>query len=114
MRVIAATFKDRAVADQLLRDLRAEYELGVDDASLAPLGTADADEPGSLTLLAGRFYDERAPVVRELVERNGGDVVMDIDEAATRRRTTPPPASRTVNTGARAETAPREPSLLFL
>jgi hypothetical protein len=91
VRIIAATFSDEEVADRVLDELRDRYELGAKDAELAPLGTAGFEwEPG--TLLAGRFHDDRTPAVRALVERNGGQVVMEVDEAATKRRLTPPPS----------------------
>ena len=94
MRVVAATFKDRDAAHRVLRELRDAFGLGVKDAELAPLGTAGSEDSEGVTLLAGRFQDDRVAGVREVVEQNGGQVVVNVDEAATKRRATPPPASR--------------------
>ncbi len=94
MRVVAATFKDRDAAHRVLRHLRDVFGLGAKDAELAPLGTAGSEHSEGVTLLAGRFQEDRVPGVREVVEQNGGQVVVNVDEAATRRRATPPPASR--------------------
>lgn len=90
VRVIAATFHDETTAQRVLRRLRRAYELRRTDAELAPLGVAGSDyqEP---VVLAGHFYDERVPIVRDLIERSGGRVVVDVDEAATKTRLTPVP-----------------------
>ena len=81
MRVLAATFSDREQADGVLRELRSRYELGPEDAALAPLGTAGARN--GLTVLAGRFYEERVREIRELIEQRGGQVVADVDKRWT-------------------------------
>ena len=81
MRVLAATFSDRSAAAGVLRELRARYELGPEDAALAPLGDSGARD--GLTLLAGRFYDERVADIRQLIERHGGQVVADVDKRWT-------------------------------
>jgi hypothetical protein len=91
MRVIGATFSDRGDAERALAGLQETFEVGPNDASLALLGSS-ADR-GDLTLLAGRFPDERIQEVRQSIVSSGGKIVTDVDEAATRSRTTPPPAS---------------------
>ena len=96
MRVIAATFNDRNTAGRVLADLRRAYELGAEDVDLAPLGTT-GDGAAAATVLAGRFREERVESVRSLVEQNGGRVVMDVDESATKKRVTPSPASAPQN-----------------
>ena len=87
---MAAKFTDGEAAARVLGELRDAYDLDPNDAALAPLGTAGSPEDG-VTLLAGRFWEERVPRIRELVEQNGGSVVVDVDEAATRSRATPAP-----------------------
>jgi len=80
MRVVAARFSEPDQASAA-RDLLAR-ELEHADVAVAPLG-----HPGEATygdaLLAGRFPDEQAPVVVELVQRAGGEIVADIDERWT-------------------------------
>ena len=93
MRVVGATFPDRAEAVRALEELREAYELAPSDASLAQYGSTGS-ESGDLTLLAGRFWDERLQPVRETIERYGGRIVVDIDEAATRRHVTAPAANQ--------------------
>jgi hypothetical protein len=85
VRVIAATFKDQRSANRTLEVLQGAFDLGDDDAETAPLGVAGTDSSDSI-VLAGRFREGNIPVVCELVEHNGGNVVVDIDEALTSRR----------------------------
>ncbi len=82
VRVLAATFNDRQAAQGVLRELRDLYQLGPDDASVAPLGTA-GDGTDRLTVLAGRFRDERIGEVKHIIERRGGEVVADVDKRWT-------------------------------
>lgn len=80
MRVLAARFEDRDAATRVLERLRAEYKLGPNDAAVAPL--SDAENDG--TVLAGRFREHRLREITELIQRAGGRVVADVDEAWTR------------------------------
>jgi hypothetical protein len=93
VRVLAATFQDESAAERVLGSLREAYGLRGSDAAVAPVAGVGSDA-GQAVLLAGRFYEDRVPVVRDFVEREGGRVVIDVDEAATKRRETPLPASR--------------------
>ncbi len=70
-----------------LQQLRAAYDLGPNDAQTAPLGAAD--DPDGLTLLAGRFYDTRVSDIRDSIEGNGGEIVVDVDEGWTLPRRGP-------------------------
>ena len=80
MRVVAARFPEESQAIAALAIL--QRELQPPDIAVAPL--ARSDEPTAAeALLAGRFPDDKAPVAVELVERVGGEVVADIDEAWT-------------------------------
>jgi hypothetical protein len=90
VRVIAATFKDEESAGCALSELREAYDLAEDDAELAPLGVAGTESEDAL-VLAGRFRDERVEPIRRLVEEHGGSVVVNVDEAITRRRPLVPP-----------------------
>jgi hypothetical protein len=86
VRVIAATFRDKRSADRTLKVLRGAFDLDDDDAGLAPLGVAGTESEDSV-VLAGRFSEGKVETVCELVEHNGGNVVVDVDEALTKRRT---------------------------
>jgi hypothetical protein len=81
MRVVAARFTEASQASAALDVL--QRELDPPDLAIAPL--AHPGEPSaSDAVLAGRFPDELAPMVVELVERAGGEIVADIDESWTR------------------------------
>jgi hypothetical protein len=84
MRVVGATFADRSFAERAFAELLDAGRMGPGDASLAPLGTASRN--GEQTLLAGRFRDELVSDARRILERLGGRIVADVDEAATRKR----------------------------
>ncbi len=92
MRVLAASFRDGKVARRVLKELQRAYELRAEDAAVALMGTA-AESDAPLTVLAGRFHDDRVGRIRDLVERYGGRVLVEVDERATRRRQ--PAGSRT-------------------
>ena len=91
MRVLAASFADREAAVRVLDALRERYELSPDDAAVAPLGLG-ASSTHPFTVLAGRFQEDRIDAVRELGEGHGGEIVVVVDEVATRPRTTEPRA----------------------
>jgi len=83
MRVVAARFpgprEARAVLDLLHRRLHVDWP----DIALAPLGTPGRP-PDDEMVLAGRFTDDSADTVAELVRSGGGEIVADLDEAWTR------------------------------
>ena len=58
------------------------------DVSIAPLGMP-GQASNSDTLLAGRFPDEEAPRVVELVRESGGEIVANVDERWTKPRPAP-------------------------
>ena len=83
MRVVGATFSRREKAEQVLEELRSRFDLRQSDAAVAPLGvTGDREDA---TVLAGRFQDDCVALVRELIERCGGSIAVEIDEQATKR-----------------------------
>jgi len=85
MRVLAARFTDRhaasAVRDRLLHVLRGD----VVDVDIAPLGRPGKPASNEM-VLAGRFQDDQAPVVAQLIRDAGGEVVTNVDERWTRPR----------------------------
>ncbi len=91
MRVLAARFRDRraasAVRDRLIQTVHAD----VPDVDIAPLG--DPGQPDSNDMvLAGRFADEEASAVAELVREGGGEIVANVDEKWTQPRSTVQPS----------------------
>jgi hypothetical protein len=113
VRVIAATFKDQRSANRTLKLLRGAFDLGEEDAQLAPLGVAGTESVDSI-VLAGRFIETRVATVCEMVEHYGGNVVLDVDENVTRRRVTPVPVARPEHSnGRRAKAHPRADQVLF-
>lgn len=85
MRVVAARFREARRASAALDVLRRRLQVPPLDVAVAPLGTP-GQPPSDDAVLAGRFPDEQAPVVVDLVRREGGEVVADIDEIWTRPR----------------------------
>ena len=55
------------------------------DVEIAPLGVPGQQTTND-TLLAGRFPDEEAPRVAEIVRECGGEIVANVDESWTRPR----------------------------
>jgi hypothetical protein len=88
MRVLAARFSDRGRASAVCDLLRQRLQLDTPDVDIAPLGVP-GQESQNETLLAGRFEDEVAPRVAEVVTEAGGEIVANVDETWT--RPTPPP-----------------------
>ena len=85
MRVIAARFLEAAAASRAVSRMRAQLDLGPTDVGIAPLG--GADQPlGTTFLLAGRFQESRLEEIRGIIERDGGEIVADLDEGRTRPR----------------------------
>lgn len=68
--------------------LRRRLALDPPDVDIAPLGVP-GKESTTDTLLAGRFADEQAPEVAELVRECGGEIVANVDESWTRPRGAP-------------------------
>jgi hypothetical protein len=89
MRVLAARFRDRGRAAAVCDMLRQRLHLEPVDVDIAPLGVP-GEETQYETLLAGRFTDEVAPRVAEVVAQAGGEIVANVDE----RWTKPKPAPR--------------------
>lgn len=69
------------VKDELQRRLKVPPS----DVDIAPLGIPGQPSAND-TLLAGRFSDDQAPVVAELVREAGGEIVANVDETWTRPR----------------------------
>lgn len=67
----------------MLHSLRDRLNIAPLDADVAPLGTPGQPATND-ALLAGRFPDEQAALVMDLVRRAGGEVVANIDERWTR------------------------------
>jgi hypothetical protein len=88
MRVLAARFPDRGRASAVCELLRQKLHLGPVDVDIAPLGSL-GDETANETLLAGRFNDEIAPRVAQVVADAGGEIVANVDEMWTRPRPAP-------------------------
>jgi hypothetical protein len=86
MRVVAARFLEVTQASAA-RDLL-ESELDGVDVAIAPLAHPGEPVSGD-AVLAGRVPDDQAPQAVRLVERAGGEIVADVDEAWTGLSPTP-------------------------
>jgi hypothetical protein len=65
--------------------LQRKLNLTERDAAVAPLGIpgqASADD----VVLAGRFHDDKVPLVSDLVRQAGGEIVANVDEVRTKPR----------------------------
>ncbi len=96
MRVLAARFSDRRLASAVRDLLLSRLQLRPPDLDIAPLGLlgqppAGSPESSDFTVLAGRFQDDQAPEVTDLVREAGGEIVVNVDEAWTRPRISPRP-----------------------
>ncbi len=91
VRVIAARFMEAEAASRVISRMKARLDLGPDDVGIAPLGGADQPQ-GAQVLLAGRFRETRLDEIRAIIERNGGEIVADLDEGRTKSRMTSSPA----------------------
>jgi hypothetical protein len=112
VRVIAATFRDQRSAKRILRVLQGAFDLGEEDAELAPLGVAGTESDDSI-VLAGRFNEARVATVCEMVERYGGNVVVDVDETMTRRHVASQAPHAEHSNGRRPKAHPRSDQALF-
>ncbi len=85
MRVLAARFPDRRVAAAVSEMLQRRLHLDPPDLGIAPLGVPGQPANDDM-LLAGRFEDDQAAEVAELVCAAGGEIVANVDETWTRPR----------------------------
>lgn len=85
MRVLAARFPDRLHASAVLDVLRRQLNVDPPDVDIAPLGVP-GQSTTTETVLAGKFADDTASKVAELVRRWGGEIVANVDERWTRPR----------------------------
>src|SRR5688500_2063183 len=88
MRVLAARFPDRSRASAVRDLLCRQLHLSPPDVDIAPLGVP-GQESTTDTLLAGKFSDDQAPHVAEVVRECGGEIVANIEESWTRPRVVP-------------------------
>ncbi len=86
MRVIAARFVGAEAASRAISRMRSQFDLGPGDVGIAPLGGADQPLEAKV-LLAGRFRESRLDEIRRIIQRDGGEIVADLDEGQTRPRT---------------------------
>ena len=86
MRVLAARFRDHGRAIEVRDSLRRQLRLGAQDVDIAPLGIPGQESSYEYIVLAGRFHDDVAPRVAELVRERGGEVVTNVDESWTKPR----------------------------
>ncbi|MEO6351291.1 MAG: hypothetical protein ABIP53_11630 [Candidatus Limnocylindrales bacterium] len=82
---MAARFPDRGRASAVRDLLRRTLHLETRDVDIAPLGVL-GQETCNETLLAGRFADEIAHRVAQVVTEAGGEIVANVDETWTRPR----------------------------
>jgi hypothetical protein len=86
MRILAARFKDHGRAIAVRDLLRRQLRLGAQDLDVAPLGIPGQESSDEYIVLAGRFHDDVAPNVADLIRHNGGEVVTNVDESWTKPR----------------------------
>ena len=82
MRVLAASFMDNASAHAARDGLSSALGMSLDHVRIAGLAQP-SDLSGPAAILAGRFEDDVVATVRTVVERHGGTLVADIEEART-------------------------------
>ena len=80
MKVVGARFRAREDAEQALHDLRSRLDIGPADAEAEAMGSTDYAHVTDGTLLAGRFRPERLPLVEDVIERHGGEILFEADE----------------------------------
>ena len=82
MRIVGARFSDRR-AFAAREELRHRHRLAERDIGVRRLGTTDyAVQPTDL-VLAGRFEPEQAADAVRVIERHGGEVLVNRDESPT-------------------------------
>jgi hypothetical protein len=80
MRVLAASFPDDASAHEARERLLSELALAADQIDVESLAQP-RDHAGPVAILAGRLQEDVVTAARDVVERHGGTVMMDIDAA---------------------------------
>ena len=80
MRVLAASFPDDVSAREARTKLLSELALDSDQIDVESLAQPP-NRSGPVAVLAGRFEEHVVTAAREVVERHGGTVMMDIDAA---------------------------------
>jgi hypothetical protein len=78
--VLGARFESTSAAVAALQELRSRYAIDDRDAEIRPLGTTEYDAPTSDLILAARFRPDVIPEVITMLERLGGQVVVERDE----------------------------------
>jgi hypothetical protein len=79
MRVLAASFPDDASARAARAQLMNAF--GLEGSQIGVEALAHERNVDDVAVLAGRFRDEVVAAAWEVVERNGGTLVMDIDDS---------------------------------
>jgi hypothetical protein len=82
MRTLAASFRDKASARAAQAGLVRMLVVDSGAVRIASLGKAGRDA-GPGTILAGNFREEVVKVARDVIERFGGTMVVDVDEKHT-------------------------------
>ncbi|HEV2005222.1 MAG TPA: hypothetical protein VGQ85_01290 [Candidatus Limnocylindrales bacterium] len=77
MHILGARFGTTDAGLAALRELRARFSIGDQDAELRPLGSTQYDAPTSDLILAARFKPDIVPEVVSMLEGHGGTVVVD-------------------------------------
>jgi hypothetical protein len=80
MRVLAAAFPDDASARAAKARLIAQLQLEANQIGVEALALMSG-RVGPRAILAGRFREDLVGVARSVVERFGGTMVIDIDDA---------------------------------
>jgi adenine deaminase len=78
MRVLAASFRDHALARAARTRLIEEFAL--DRGQIGVEALAHARTVSDAAILAGRFEDDVVAAARAVVEQLGGTLVIDIDD----------------------------------
>lgn len=82
MRVVAASFPNDASARKARTMLLTELAIEAHQVGVEALAQP-ANPGGPATILAGKFSEDVVPAAREVVERLGGTVMIDMDAAET-------------------------------
>lgn len=98
MQILGARFGTAHAALTALRELRARFALGEQDAEVLPLGTTEYDAPTSDLILAARFHPEVVPQAVTILEDLGGKVVAEQSEWAGSPPSGSPPPRSSVST----------------
>ena len=80
MRVLAASFPDDATARAARAKLVEAFEL--DSSQIGVEALAHERDVRDAAVLAGRFREDAVDAAREVVQRFGGTLVIDIDDRA--------------------------------